>query len=64
MHLLITNKSASTFDVFRFSFESAGALGFVNEYSGNAVTPAHYIAFEELKQRTSHVVTLSLWEAS
>src|ERR1700730_772082 len=28
---------------------SAGALEFVNEYSGFAVAPAHYIAFAELK---------------
>jgi hypothetical protein len=32
----ITNKSTRTFDVFRFGFESAGALGFDNEYSGLA----------------------------
>ncbi|MBC8739327.1 hypothetical protein F6X40_21505 [Paraburkholderia sp. UCT31] len=32
-------------DVCRFSFESAGALALVNEYSGFAVAPAHYIAF-------------------
>ena len=42
-----TNKSTQTFDVYRFSFESAGALAFVNEYSGFAVQPAHYIAFAE-----------------
>jgi hypothetical protein len=45
----ITNISTRTFDVRRFSFESAGALGLVNEHSGYAVTPAHYIAFAELK---------------
>jgi hypothetical protein len=33
----ITNESTRTFDVFRFGFESAGALGFDNEYSGLAV---------------------------
>jgi len=37
-----------TFDVFRFSFESAGALEFDNEYSGLAVQPALYIGFAEL----------------
>src|SRR5260370_27970429 len=31
------------------SFESAGALALDNEYSGLAVTPAHYIAFAERK---------------
>jgi hypothetical protein len=30
-------------------FESAGALEFVNEYSGLATRSAHYIAFAELK---------------
>ena len=49
----ITNKATQTFDVHCFSFESAGALGFVNEYARLAVTPAHYIAFAELKHRTS-----------
>jgi len=44
-----TNSSTQTFDVYRFSFESAGALAFVNEYSGFAVQPAHYIAFAERK---------------
>jgi hypothetical protein len=60
MRLRITNTSAITLDVHRFSFESAGALGFDNEYSGYAVTPAHYIAFAELKQRTSLSLTLAL----
>jgi hypothetical protein len=45
----ITNISTLTFDVHRFSFESAGALEFVNEYSGLATRSAHYIAFVELK---------------
>src|SRR5450759_1365659 len=44
-----TNKSTQTFDVYGFSFESAGALALVNEYSGFAVQPAHYIAFAERK---------------
>ena len=44
-----TNISTQTFDVYCFSFESAGALAFVNEYSGFAVQPAHYIAFVECK---------------
>lgn len=45
----ITNISTQTHDVRRFSFGSAGALAFVNEYSGFAVRPARYIAFAELK---------------
>ncbi len=49
MHPRTTNKSALTYDVYRFSFESAGALAFDNEYSGFAVLPAHYIAFAERK---------------
>jgi len=39
--------STPTFDVFGFDFESAGALGFVNEYSGRAAQPALYIVFAE-----------------
>jgi len=34
MHLRITNKSARTLDVFRFSFESAGALELVTNTQG------------------------------
>ena len=58
----ITNISAKTLDVHRFSFESAGALGFANEYSGFAVTSAHYIGFAELKHCTSLSRTLALKE--
>jgi len=60
MHPQITNKSAKTLDVLRFSFESAGALEFDNEYSGCAVKPAHYIAFAELRHRMSLDFTLAL----
>ena len=35
-----TNISAKTPDVHEFTFESAGALEFTNEYSGLAVAPA------------------------
>jgi hypothetical protein len=56
----ITNKSAKTLDVLRFSFESAGALEFDNEYSGFAVHPAHYIAFAELRHRMFLGITLAL----
>jgi transposase len=50
MHPQTTNISTQTFDVCRFSFESAGALALDNEYSGFAVLPAHYIAFAERKR--------------
>jgi hypothetical protein len=50
MHPRTTNKFLETFDVYRFSFESAGALALDNEYSGFAVLPAHYIAFAERKR--------------
>jgi hypothetical protein len=49
MRLRITNNSTQTSDVYRFSFESAGALALDNEYSGFAVLPAHYIAFADRK---------------
>jgi hypothetical protein len=49
MRLRITNINERTCDVHYLSFESAGALEFVNEYSGFAVAPAHYIAFAELE---------------
>src|ERR1039457_5825680 len=50
MHPRTTNNSATTSDVYRFNFESAGALALDNEYSGFAVLPAHYIAFAERKR--------------
>ena len=37
------------FDDHYLSFESAGAPELVNEHSGFAVAPAHYIAFAELE---------------
>ena len=36
--------ATQTHDVYRFDFESAGALEFVNEYSGLAVAPAAILA--------------------
>ena len=45
MHPLITNILGLTFDVYRFTFESAGALEIINEYSGLAVAPAHLYRF-------------------
>jgi transposase len=49
MRLRITNISTQTRDVRCFSFESAGTLALLNEYSGFAVRPARYIAFAERK---------------
>ena len=49
LHPQITNNSDTTLDVFRISFESAGALEFINEYSGHAFIQAYYIAFAEPK---------------
>ncbi len=40
MHLQITNKLTLALDAFRFSFESAGALELLNEYSGLASVAA------------------------
>lgn len=45
MHLRITNIPTPTFDVHGFSFESTGALGITNEYSGLAVVSAHLYCF-------------------
>jgi transposase len=47
MRLRITNESTRTFDVSRFGFESAGALGFVTNTQGLPLAPARYIGFEE-----------------
>jgi len=50
---------AQTFDVCRFGFESAGALEFVNEYSGHAESTGSHICFAELKPRMSLAVNLA-----
>ena len=49
----VTNSHIPTSDVYRVRFESAGALEFVNEYSGYAVRPLSYIAFAELEHARS-----------
>jgi hypothetical protein len=49
MHPQITNIQASAQDAFEHIFASAGALVFVNEYSGSAALPAPYNAFAEHK---------------
>ena len=45
----ITNTNERPFDDHYLIFESAGAPELVNEHSGFAVAPAHYIAFAELE---------------
>ena len=45
----VTNRDAEAFDAYYLSFEPAGALEFVNEYSGLAATTGYYIAFAELE---------------
>jgi len=45
MHPRATNIATRTFDVRRFGFDPAGALGSANEYSGLAAEPAPYIGF-------------------
>src|SRR5712691_2240812 len=49
MHPQMTNIQASAQDAFSHIFASAGALVFVNEYSGSAAPPAPYNAFAEHK---------------
>jgi hypothetical protein len=49
MHPQMTNIQASAHDAFEHIFASAGALVFVNEYSGSAAASAPYHAFAEHK---------------
>ena len=46
MHRRTTNISTRSLDDPRFIFESAGALGFVNEYSGHAVISATILPWQ------------------
>jgi hypothetical protein len=45
----ITSMQAEAQEAFEHTLESAGALTFVNEYSGSAALPAPYNAFAERK---------------
>jgi hypothetical protein len=45
MHPWMTHMHAEAHDAFEHIFASAGALAFVNEYSGFAALPAPYNAF-------------------
>src|SRR5216684_5536252 len=60
MHPRTTNTLPKTFDVYALSFEFAGALALDNEYSGFAVTPAHYIGFAERKHACPYQVIYHL----
>ena len=45
MRLRMTNMQRPALDAHQHSFASAGALAFINEYSGLAAPPASYNAF-------------------
>ena len=47
MHPRMTHMHAEAHDAFEHIFASAGALAFVNAYSGSAALPAPYHAFAE-----------------
>ena len=64
MHPRTTNISAKTPDVHKFSFESAGALEFTNEYSGLAVAPAHLYCFRRTQDCMSLIVNIASWRQS
>jgi hypothetical protein len=49
MHPQSTSIQAEAHDAFAHTLDSAGALAFVNEYSGSAAPPAPYNAFAERK---------------
>ena len=49
MHPRMTNLHAEAYDAFSHILDSAGALVFVNEYSGSAAASAPYNAFAEHK---------------
>ena len=49
MRLRVTDKYSEAFDAYFHIIESAGALEFVNEYSGSAAESATYNGFAELE---------------
>jgi transposase len=61
MHPLATNICAKTRDVYRFTFEPAGALEITNEYSGLAVTPAHLYCFRRSQAGMPHDLNVAQW---
>jgi hypothetical protein len=48
-------------DVYRFTFEPAGALEITNEYSGLAVAPAHLYRLRRSLACMPHVLNLAQW---
>ena len=62
MHPQATNILTQTLDVHGFGFESAGALEFVNEYSGLAIAPAPILASQN-SSRHVPMESLALREA-
>lgn len=60
-HPRTRNICAITHDVYRFTFESAGALEITNEYSGLAVTPAHLYRFRRSQAYMPHALNLAQW---
>ena len=61
MHPRATNICARARDDYRFGFELAGALEFVNEYSGLAVSPAPILASQNSSTHAPPQ-NLALWE--
>jgi transposase len=61
MHQRVTNICAITHDVYRFTFEPAGALEVTNEYSGLAVASAHLYRFRRSLACMPHVLNLAQW---
>jgi len=49
MHPQRTSIQAEAPDAFEHTLDAAGALAFVNEYSGSAAPPAPYNVFAERK---------------
>ena len=60
MHQQATNMYTQTQDVYRFGFESAGALEFVNEYSGLAALSAHLYCFRRTQECMPNYFDLEL----
>jgi hypothetical protein len=59
MRQRITNTLTATFDVYGVSFESAGALGFVNEFSGLAIMHRLTISLSQNSSRHGLIVILA-----
>ena len=64
MHPRTTNITPGTQDVYRFDFESAGALEITNEYSGLVVVATHLYCFRRSQAYMSHMINLAHWRVS